>query len=144
MDRQIKFRAWDGKMMYISPSICEGAHHLANWFEAHSKFGPSGKESLFMDWTGLQDKNGVDIYEGDLVTEHKRLHEVAVNFNGFYLQRYKLWNGVFRPAFTYAMSLITTPTDKHDRGECGGIVKTAEVVGNIYENPELISKLKGG
>lgn len=142
MKRQIKFRAWDGKYMYVSPELSEGAHHLSSWFEAHSAFGAGGIESKFMQFTGLIDKNGKDIYEGDIVSYGNRLYEVAINFNGFYLQRYKLWNGKFKPAFTYAMSLITKPRKNGDRGENGGIVDRAEVIGNIYENPAMLEKIK--
>jgi uncharacterized phage protein (TIGR01671 family) len=141
MNRERKYRAWDGEQMYLSPALSEGAHHLANWFEAHSVFG-AGKESQFMDWTGLIDKKGKEIYEGDIVSYGNRLYEVAINFNGFYLQRYKLWNGKFKPAFTYALSLITKPRKEGDRGENGGVVDSAEVIGNIYQNPELLSKIK--
>lgn len=141
MDRQIKFRAWDdGKMIY-EKDIWHLSLEDNDVYRLAKFFCNVRNDCKIMQFTNLQDKNGNDIYDKDLITEHNRLYEVAINFNGFYLQRYKLWNGVFRPAFTYAMSLITSPTDKHDRGECGGIVKTAEVVGNIYENPELISKL---
>lgn len=84
----------------------------------------------------LRDKNGKEIFEGDIISFQNRMHEVAVNFNGYYLQRYKLWRGKFNPAFMYGMSLITKPS----KDRFGGEVDSAEVVGNIYENPELIQK----
>lgn len=141
MKIEIKFRAWDGKYMYISPSLSEGAHHMSNWFLAHSTLG-SRSESIFSQFTGLIDSNDNDIYGGDIISYDNRLHEVVINFNGFYLQRYKLWRGMFRPAFIYSMSLITKPRKKGDRGENGGIVDSAEVIGNIYQNPDMLEKLK--
>lgn len=90
-----------------------------------------------MQFTGLKDKNGQDIYEGDIISFGNRLYEVTTNFNGYYLQRYKLWNGKFKPSFQYSMSLITKPA----KDRFGGIVESAEVIGNKFENPELISQL---
>lgn len=138
MNREIKFRAWDGKQMFLSPAEIQ---HLGSWFEAHAPGALYKGGVTFMQFTGLLDKNGVEIYEGDLITYGNRLYEVAINFNGYYLQRYKLWNGKFKPAFTYALSLIIKPR-KGDRGEFGGIVEHAEVIGNRYENTELISQIQ--
>lgn len=141
--RVIKFRAWDEEDMFISPSLAEGSQYLGSWFEAHSMLHSEfGKQNEIMQFTGLLDKNGTEIYEGDIVSYGNRLYEVAINFNGFYLQRYKLWNGKFKPAFTYAMSLITKPRKDDDRGENGGVVDSAEVIGNIYQNPDLLEKVK--
>lgn len=99
------------------------------------------KGETWKQFTGLIDKNGTEIYDGDIVEYGKRLYEVKISFNGFYLQRYKLWRGQFKPAFKYNLSLITLPKNNKDRGEAGGIVKEAEVVGNGFDNPELIGQI---
>ncbi len=101
-----------------------------------------GRE-ISQQFTGLKDIKGNDIYAGDIVNYGNRLYEVCINFNGFYLQRYKLWNGKFKPSFCYSMSLITKPFKKGERGENGGIVDSAEVIGNIHQNPEMVEKLAG-
>lgn len=90
-------------------------------------------------YTGLIDVKGNNIYAGDIVSCGNRLYEVEITFNGFHLQRYKLWNGKFKPAFCYSLSLITKPFKKGDRN--GGIVEDAEVVGNIHQNPEMLERL---
>lgn len=140
--RVIKFRAWDdGKMIYEKDiwhlSLEDNAVYRLAKFFCNVR-----NDCKIMQFTGLTDIKGTEIYEGDIVSCRNRLYEVAINFNGFYLQRYKLWNGKFKPAFQYAMSLITKPRKEGDRGENGGVVDSAEVIGNIYQNPELLEKIK--
>lgn len=132
MERELRFRVWDGNQMLLSPSEIE---FLGSWFDAHAPGAlyKGGKE--FMQFTGLKDKNGSDIYEGDIVSFCMRMYEVKIYFNGYHLQRYKLWRGKFVPAHTYSLSLITKPS----KDRFGGEVDSAEVIGNIYENPELLT-----
>lgn len=143
--REIKFRAWDGKEMHLpeqsdpSDFFIEPEGRLCHIREV----GVEGHISIFprkgwklMQFTGLKDKNGKEIYEGDIVSYGRRMYEVMINFNGYYLQRYKLWNGKFVPSFQYALSLITKP----NKDRFGGEVDNAEVIGNIYENAELLKQ----
>lgn len=149
-NREILFRVWDGEKMWFP---CDENDLLllmgdSGYFEVqdHGKGlmpvnlfnSADNNKAVMMQFTGLRDKWEKKIYEGDVVSYDNRLYEVAVSFNGYYLQRYKLWRGKFKPAFQYAMSLITLPFKKGERGENGGIVDSAEVVGNIYESPTLL------
>lgn len=126
MNRERKYRAWDGISMYHSPALSEGAHHLASWFEAHSSLGFTGKESVFMDWSGMADNNGKDIYEGDII-------QFAEKF--FYVVKYEDAKFVGYHA-------------NNDWGKWGDLYKLGEpgfnkynyvVIGNIYQNPELLT-----
>lgn len=126
--RQIKFRAWDKTKNYY-------LDWLTIRLSAFADYGPD--KFILEQYTGLKDNNGKEIYEGDIIQHWKRLYEVSINFNGYYLQRYKLWRGEFVPSFRYSMSLITKPS----KDRFGGEVDSAEVIGNIRENSELISSL---
>jgi hypothetical protein len=130
MNREIKYRAWDGKQMHHSPALSEGAQHLASWFEAHSVFGPEGKESVFMDFSGISDKKGKEVYEGDII-----------DLSGKY--KYKV---VFEDA-KFVCYHLTNP----EWGRWGDLRRLTdsdfidyrwEVIGNIYENPELLNKIQ--
>ena len=81
--------------------------------------------SELMEWTGLYDKNGEDIYEGDIL------------FESFGEKYYKVVfeNGSFRAEFEgdfdeYSFDLIDI------------VAQGCEVVGNIYENPKLIKEVR--
>lgn len=110
MNRVIKFRAWDGKMMRTSfvvhnvhglPMI-EVAGHMRN--QEHWKL---------MQFTGLLDKNGKEIYEGDILSADRNEPWVMQ------------WNAYGR---------WESNTDAEININWTGW----EVIGNIYENPELL------
>lgn len=131
--REIKFRR---------PMLREGKFCFFKYWGKdieHATFIAPGQSPSYValedqQLTNLRDKNGKDIYEGDIISYSNRLYEVRMNFNGYYLQRYKLWRGKFVPAFQYSLSVITKPS----RDRFGGKVENAEVVGNICEHPELL------
>ena len=116
MNRPIKFRAWDGsKMIYSDES------DIADFFWAVRE----EKIKDVMQFTGLLDRHGKEIYEGDIVcTEYnpenhencpKQFHDVVEYKDGAY--------STFNPANGYEYG--------SDPNEC-------EVLGNIYENSDLL------
>src|SRR5512146_66283 len=119
MKREIKFRAWSKK----TNDWCD--HGSAEWFFSDGG-GPlyssyDSEHTELMQYTGLKDKNGKEIYEGDVVEvedgPNKKKREIVFKDGAFSL---KLLNG----ATEYLPNYV----------RYGQI----EVIGNIYENPELL------
>ncbi|GAG79107.1 unnamed protein product [marine sediment metagenome] len=133
--RQIKFRAWDkkDKKMRIVTRITFGLEptghppiivHLDDGKEPVTR---SVNDVILLQYTGLKDKDGKEIYEGHIV--HFLNHNT-----GEFLKREVKWNETFMgwDIYTVRNYVENTPTSK-DAG--------IEIIGNIYENPELLKSL---
>jgi uncharacterized phage protein (TIGR01671 family) len=122
--REIKFRAWDGKLMYKV-----AASDLTS-IEFCLYAGDTFREEPepLMQYTGLKDKNGKEIYEGDIV-------EVEISYG---LNPPNLGRAVveFRD-LSWRFEFL----NKGDEEECYAKEwhnQHTEVIGNIYEHPELL------
>jgi uncharacterized phage protein (TIGR01671 family) len=116
--REIKFRAWDKvnkRIIYF-----DGDTLLSNVTNP-----PEKNDYIPMQYTWVKDKNGKEIYEGDIL-EFKGWgfcgaidgylgQIIHVTLPGFYLKKYEL------------------------EGQCAfGFENNVEIIGNGYENPELL------
>lgn len=141
--KEIKFRAWDGKRMffpcdkrfdtsiYFSEYGWEIVSHFTGELKVIARSLNNAKATL-MQFTGLKDKKGKEIYEGDIIMDGENIRQV----------KYSSQNAAYY--------LSTTDSKRHfykEFIECGqsqsdGAVHcdTIEVIGNIYENPELIQQ----
>lgn len=110
--REIKFRAWDkgNNKMFIPYSIEFGENRVLKSATSLVYF----KNVELMQYTGLKDMNGKEIYEGDILSNDEEYYKVVFE------------NASYRAEIgEYSLDLI-------DFAHC------CEIVGNIYENPELL------
>jgi len=133
--REIKFRAWDKKQEFMEinglyMSFLNGglkvdgsAYYLSNgWVEGNINKEIKGMENIepdviLMQYTGLKDKNGKEIYEGDII----RTLDLG-NTPGEVVWRQEVC------AFELMINEKVYTIDD---------VTKFEIIGNIYENPEL-------
>lgn len=118
MNRIMKFRAWSDKGMISEFLPCGNSQavyiHSGNEIKIINNI-------ILMQYTGLNDKNGKEIYEGDILVSEElkiRIEYKANAFVGIYMGEYNCrWS----------------PLENKNYFQW-------EVIGNIYENPELLNK----
>ena len=120
--REIKYQAWDTK----DKRMIEW-QELLDYGSGLVEYIINPRELIFREYTGLQDCNNEDIYEGDIV----KLTSVLAN-NDEYLAEAVMrgWESSFE-AFRDTDNGFYCPMGATARNY-------REVIGNIYENPELL------
>jgi uncharacterized phage protein (TIGR01671 family) len=141
--REIKFRAWN---INNSEPVGE-AFTLQKAIGSRRADGVDTREVVYMQFTGLLDKNGKEIYDGDVVRLHcggfghnkiiatiKWLEEYARFVPEIHEKKIKV-NGGIHNGMMVDMREIHGWSGMHT---CLGDKDNIEVIGNIYENPELL------
>ena len=136
--REIKFRAYDmdekvmRKWEEIDFTKEIGEDYYMVGYKASEVCVRYDHEQILMQYTGLKDKNGKEIYEGDLLNMHYRNESVE------------------KGKVVSVKMGMTYDSDgwEHERtygwvagnNSLADVAPYAEVLGNIYENPELLGE----
>lgn len=124
--RTIKFRAWDTERKDIFDVVAinyKKKRVYSSWNEPNgSNLYAEFDRVVLMQYTGLKDKNGKEIYEGDIVLckIHDKEYMGLVEYTNTY-------------GFYYLSGMGRSDTELWGCNE-------KKVIGNIYENPELIQQ----
>jgi len=131
--REIKFRAWDEikKVMY------HDGFNINSKGEITSTFGlyPSPKV-IILQYTGLKDKNGKEIYEGDIIKayQQKERSEITDPFEKIEV----IGEVKYEPPSFFLVNRNSNLTKNWI--DFTSFAEPYEIIGNIYENPKLLGR----
>lgn len=117
MNREIKFRAWDdGRIFYSHNNSLNDSNFQNKWF-----FEKVREDAVIMQFTGLTDKNGKDIYFDDLYKDEDG----------------DVFKVIQMDCGRYALQMVSN-------GYVDEFIDWSEVeiIGNLFETPELLTENK--
>lgn len=145
--REIKFRAWDKKkkeMLDSSIIIClNGTLFCATPTKCILNYNLTPiKDFILMQYTGLKDRKGKEVFEGDICKDPEFSDIVQVKFGCDYGKEYG--NDYVDAGFglqgihPYSNGRVKWSKDRLNTR----YAENLEIIGNIYENPELLEAKK--
>jgi len=149
MNRDIQFRAWDKEANQMYPNI---QNHVNDKVFAFGYMIKEDSRFKVMQYTGIKDKNGVEIYEGDILEwdhvysgriwgkepfkDPSKKQKAEVSWRGGKFMIGYEWNiDIAGNKYSYSEH-----QENHSM-QWANTVENFEVIGNIHENPELIKIL---
>ena len=128
--RELKFRVWDKSIgMSESCSLVD--------IGIMAEEGLANLENI-MQFTGLHDKNGTEIYEGDILKyTFDNPDSIYANENGLKVRINKVFWQEWRSSFALGSKMANNDLFNYVRNG-----NRVEVIGNIHDNPELLNEVK--
>lgn len=124
-----KFRAWDSWRKRMS--VVDRIYIDTKGVRLYDDFGEYWRDFSdveLMQSTGLKDKNGKEIFEGDIITNGQNVMFMKKHDTlGFYIEE--------KGKVEFIADCADLAEFEADKKEIEGFV---EIIGNVYENPELL------
>jgi uncharacterized phage protein (TIGR01671 family) len=129
MNRVINFRAWDtlSPKMFKGHSVTIQSDGTVMFLNGAGDWIEGGERVIIMQFTGLLDKSGKEIYEGDVVKCGYGIGEVVYMLGGFWVR----W--IHDKEADMEMLGLNKKFRHHREDQ-----EAFEIIGNIYEHPNLL------
>jgi len=129
--REIKFRAWDKEKNEMTESICLGGLHIP--------YNSNQDNYVLMQYTGLKDKNGKEIYEGDIVACERSFWKENKKICVVEWKEYDAGFNLFYPNDPVDSEVLADRKKEQELSMFQVWEHEREIIGNIYENPDLLT-----
>lgn len=127
MQREIKFRAWDKEAQEML--TVRDINFCGEELDTYEMQGDwlSFEDVELMQYTGFKDRNGIEIYEGDIVV----FEDMTSTESGY-------WERDCIGIVVWGEEIAAFEVTNRLSAESYEVLSDCEVIGNIYENPELL------
>lgn len=133
-----KFRAWEPDTKFMNDQVRVTSNRFGDGeilVEATDAFGwVEVQPEYLMQSTGLKDKNGVEVFQGDIVkvTDEDEEYSYISVVKNYAEEGYPAFDIEYPSDWEYESNALSTIMS--------GGYETIEIIGNIYENPELLEQ----